>query len=141
MDQGGSTSPVKPVMDVLPPAAATPASRPVITDHQPLQPDPMMTARPSLIDSPAAAATPVPAQVQAPITPVQTTFQQPALEPAMNGRKVDGHEIADPLHKLTHAEPFYGHVGKHKKNKLTILFMLLVLAAAAASYFYLFKAI
>ncbi len=139
MDKGGPVNSGGPIMDVAFPGstAATPSSKPVMP-AQPLQADPMMAPRPSLLDSTPAAATPAPG----PTPPIQVVSQEAAREQAMNDRKVDGHEIATPLHKLTHEEPIFGHVGKHKKSKLGILLVLLVLAgAAAAGYFFLFKAI
>lgn len=128
-------------MDVAFPGstAATPSSKPVVP-AQPLQADPMMTARPSLIDSQPAAATPVPIQPIAAPALEQAVPKEEVPEPTMNDRKVDGYEIATPLHKLAHQEPFFGHVGKHKKNKFGILLVVLVLAGvAAAAYFFLFK--
>lgn len=140
MDKGGPSG--GPIMDVSFPGstAATPSSKPVVP-AQPLQADPMMTPRPSLLNSTPAAATPAPVQVPTPPAPVQVIPQEQAPDPTMNVKKVEGHEIATPLHKLTNDEPIFGHVGKHKKNKFVIfLIVFLLVGAAAAVYLFLFKA-
>ena len=142
MDRGGQTGRPRqsgPVMDVLPPAGATPSSKPVVTDNQPLQADPMMVRRPSLVDAPAAR--PIPAQpaqdqVQQTPTPQTTPVQSPA-----QSQSEAGISSAEPLHKLAHPEAFFGHVGKHKKNKMVVVLGLLaVVGLCAAAYFFLLGA-
>lgn len=120
MDNGRQPGAPGPVMDVLPPAGASPSSKPVITNNQPLQRDPMMATGPSSLDAPITA----PAPVQPELRPTAPSSVPTAPQPARPAQPT-----AEPLHKLAHQEPFFGHVGKHKKNKTPITIVLLLLVA------------
>lgn len=148
MDQGGPVR--RPGMDITPPGgtAAAPSSKPVITNSHPYTPDPMMSTRPRTFDMPTTTPTPPtpePAPVQAPAPP-----EQPKSEPinqSIPEVKVDAklsvpsQNTFEPLHKLKHEEPFFGHVGKHKKSKVLILLIVVALTViSAVGYFFLVKA-
>lgn len=129
-----------PVMDVRPPGAvaANPSSKPVIT-NQPLQADPMMTPRPNPLPNHLNTSLPAEsAPLETPAAPTTRDSQvassampnTPSVMPNPAANTIQTQ--AEPLHKLSHDEPFFGHVPHRRGNKLLIVILVLVLLGGAA---------
>lgn len=131
MDSSRPNRPTKPVFDVINPGAgAAPNSRPVVTNNQPQQTDPMMAPA----NVAAVPIVPAPNSVQAPITPLPpeqpvavsqvVTTEKPVSPPSQQG-------AAEAVHALQHSKAFYGNVSKPGKSK-KVLGLLLLLALLSA---------
>ncbi len=127
-------------------APAAPNSRSTITTNQPVTSDPMFApaapsnpiAPPPVAPEPEAQSEQV-AEPSAPPAPV-TDFEEKleALIPTVPAPSPQTANVSEPVHKLSHQEAFFGHVGSHGKGKkkvLAIFLVILLIAAAAGGYF------
>ncbi len=156
MDRGG---PIKrgSMMDVTPPGGtpAAPSSKPVFTNHQQLEPDPMMSGKPTPFDvtQPTSTSTSVPitdaapapqpfvmSQPQAPAPETQNSASEPMADSTVgsgaqpvppvqvgSNLNVPSQSTFEPLHKLAHEEPMFGQFKKPKKMKKVLLALLILI--------------
>jgi hypothetical protein len=137
MDKGGQKS--GSFMDVRPPGAAPapPTSKPVFTNNQPTQADPMMATSPVPLNIPAVAEprteqTPtLPASEQAPAVTEPLPMQAPTSESTPTPPGIDGLEMT---HKFAHDEPMYGQFKKRGKGKKILIFLLVLIVLGGGAF-------
>lgn len=141
MDKGGPTK--GSYMDVRPPgaAAAPPTSRPVFTNDQPTQADPMMSTNPgplniSASDNSSASALPEPPVLNQPQE--QSTSDQPnnpESTPAPPSKTpLPAIDNVDSSHQFSHAQPFSGEFKKRGKAKKALIFLLVLSILGGGAY-------
>lgn len=152
----------RPVMDVRPPGAtpAMPNAKPVFTNDQPLQPDPMMTNTspsfaPSASNQPLSPSVAIPVtdgmsdgvssampsmesnlgtNPQPPAAPSQPNYAPPAETPSAPHPLISGDASS---HQMSHPQAMYGsikHTSKLKKFAIFVLVLLVLAGIGVGAY-------
>ncbi len=108
---------------------ATPSGRPVIPATKPVQADPMFAKQSTGPLPLAPTPTPTPTPPVSPTPTPSSLVTQPEVPNQIAGVN------AEPVHKMSHQEAFFGHVGSHHKGRNRFLIVLLVLILAGAGIF------